>query len=90
METKYYLAVFDSKNHAIYVHQLLRKKKIEGFELVSTPCKIKSGCSYSIKFSDFELHRVLTEEAASINKKIAAFYEVNRSYGRRSIEKINI
>lgn len=90
METRYYLAVFDSKNHAIYVHQYLKKKKLEGYELVSTPCVIKSGCSYSIKFVNFQLHKELIEQAGEINKKIAAFYEVNRSYGRRTVEKLTI
>lgn len=90
METTYYLAVFDSKNHAIYLSQHLKRKKIDGFELVSTPCYIKSGCSYSIKFNDYELHKVLIEEAKVINKTIADFYEVSRSYGRRKIKKLSI
>lgn len=90
METKYYLAVFDSKNHAIYLHQYLRKNKITGYELVSTPCKITAGCSYSIKFNDFQQHILLREEAKAIGKTIAGFYEVNRSYGRRIINKLII
>jgi len=90
MEKIYYLAVFDSKNHAIYLSQYLKRKNLDGFELVSTPCKIKSGCSYSIKFTDYELHKVLLEEAKAINKTIGGFYEVNRSYGRRIIKKLSI
>lgn len=90
MEYKYYVAVFDSKNHAIYLNQFLKKKKIEGFELISTPCSIKAGCSYSIKFNDLEQHKILLEEAKLIDKQISAFYVVKRSYGRRIIEKLPI
>ena len=88
MDREYYLAVFDSKNHAIYVHQYLKRMGAGGYELVSTPCKIKSGCSYSIKFNRPEDHVEMKNVAASINKKIAGFYLIKYSYGRRMIEKI--
>lgn len=89
MDREYYLAVFDSKNHAIYVHQYLKRMGAEGFELVSTPCKIKSGCSYSIKFLRSEDHHVLDRAAAAINKRIGGYYLVKTSYGRRIIEKVD-
>ena len=90
MEYKYYLAVFDSKNHAIYLNQALKRKKIDGFELISTPCTIKAGCSYSIKFNEYEQYQILLEEAKLINKQISGFYMIKRSYGRRIIEKLSI
>ena len=88
METVYYLAVFDSKNHAIYLQQFLRRKNYSGFELVSTPCKIKAGCSYSIRFTNLEQRDILIEASDAIGKPIAGFYEVSRTYGRRIINKI--
>ncbi|WP_034327368.1 DUF3343 domain-containing protein [Alkaliphilus transvaalensis] len=89
METVYYLAVFDSKNHAIFLQQHLKRNKISGFEMVSTPCKIKAGCSYSIRFTDIDQREILIKEAAKLKIKIASFYEINRSYGRRILNKLS-
>ncbi len=89
IERKYYLAVFESRNYAIQLHQHLQRNQLMQYELVSTPCKIKAGCSYSIKFQDLnELDRLL-QEAKSIRKTIAGVYVVERSYGKRIIKKLD-
>lgn len=90
IERKYYLAVFESRNHAIQLHQHLQRNKLLQFELVSTPCKIKAGCSYSIKFDNLNELGLLTAEAKSIKKTIAAVYVVERSYGKRIIKKLEL
>ena len=90
IERKYYLAVFESRNHAIQLHQHLQRNKLLQFELVSTPCKIKAGCSYSIKFSNLNDLDLLVGEARSIKKEVASVYLVERSYGKRILKKLNI
>ncbi len=89
IERKYYLAVFESRNHAIQLHQHLQRNQLTQYELVSTPCKIKAGCSYSIKFEDLTELDKLVQEAKSIRKTVTAVYVVERSYGKRIIRKID-
>lgn len=90
IERNYYLAVFESRNHAIHLHQYLQRNKLMQFELVSTPCKIKAGCSYSIKFDNLNELDLLVREARTINKEIASVYVVERSYGKRVIKKLDV
>lgn len=90
LERKYYLAVFESRNHAIQLHQYLQRNKLTQFELVSTPCKIKAGCSYSIKFDNLNELDILLKEAKDIGKEIASVYVVERSYGKRILKKLSV
>jgi hypothetical protein len=90
IESKYYLAVFESRNHAIQLHQYLQRSKLMQFELVSTPCKIKAGCSYSIKFDNLNELEILLMEARAFKKEIASVYLVQRSYGKRVIKKLDV
>lgn len=84
----YYLAVFESRNHAIHLYQHLQMKRFYRFELVSTPCHIKAGCSYSIKFDNFDDYNTLQREALALNKKIASLYLVESINGKRQISKV--
>ncbi len=52
-----FLVVFLSNNHANYVFNELRKKGVE-IEIVTTPCKISSGCSQSIRFRERSINRI--------------------------------
>ena len=64
---KYYIAVFQSRNHALQLYQYLNRQKYTQYELISTPCKIKAGCSYSIKFIDLNEHELLKNVANKAN-----------------------
>lgn len=56
----YYLLVFSSHNQAVYLYNWLIKKGYP-VELVSTPCKISSGCTQSIKFGEEYMNDILYE-----------------------------
>ncbi|AKL95208.1 hypothetical protein CACET_c17600 [Clostridium aceticum] len=85
---KYYIAVFDSRNHAMQLHQHLRKARLDQFQLISTPCKIKAGCSYSIKFLNLEDAKKLMEEAEKIKKKVSSIYSAERVNKTRVLKKL--
>ncbi|AOY76973.1 DUF3343 domain-containing protein [Clostridium formicaceticum] len=85
---KYYIAVFDSRNHAMQLHQHLKKMNLNQFQLISTPCKIKAGCSYSIKFLNLEDAKVLMEEADKMKKKISSIYSAERINKARVLKKL--
>jgi len=84
----YYLAVFESRNHAIYFYQHLLMRRLYNFELVPTPCSLKAGCSYSIKFDSLDDYDTLEKEADVINKKITSLYIVESIDRKRYLRKI--
>jgi len=90
MKEKYYIAVFQSRNHALQLYQYLNRQKYSQYELISTPCKIKAGCSYSIKFTDLKDYELLKDLAYKANRNILAIYEVARQNGRRVINKLDL
>lgn len=85
---QYYLAVFNSKNHAILLYYKLEKKGYNNFLLVSTPCKIKGGCSYSIKFNNLKDLEQLKVEANNYKTPIGSIYFVERKDGKNHIKEI--
>jgi len=87
---KYYIAVFQSRNHAIQLYQYLSRQNYKQYELISTPCKIKAGCSYSIKFTDLKDYDFLQDLAEKSNRSILAIYEVARRSGRRVLNKLDL
>lgn len=88
IEDIYYIAVFDSRNHAMQLYQHLKKNNLYQFQLISTPCKIKAGCSYSIKFTDLKDLELLKSEALNINKNITSIYLAERVNKTRVLKKI--
>lgn len=87
---KYYIAVFQSRNHAIQLYQYLSKHRYTQYELISTPCRIKAGCSYSIKFRDLKDYEFLKDLAEKANRNIYAVYEISRRNGRRVLNKLDL
>lgn len=67
LNENYYLWVFESKNHAILAFNLLESSGYTDFQIVSTPCGIKSGCTYSIKFFNHDYLRVVDRTIAGLN-----------------------
>lgn len=85
---RYYICVFSTKNMAVYTFAVLEKLGYKNFQLVSTPCEIKAGCSYSIKFSNIRYLDILKKEVKKIGSEIEAIYFIERKGGKRSINKI--
>lgn len=84
----YYIAVFDSKNHAVQLYQHLKRMRFNQFQLIPTPSMLKVGCSYSIEFDELEDYRLLVEEAEGIDKRINSVYEVKRENRNRVLKKL--
>ena len=87
---KYYICVFNTKNMAVYTFAVLERLGYKNFQLVSTPCEIKAGCSYSIKFSNIRYLDILKKEIEKIGSEIEAIYFIERKDGKRSINKMVI
>lgn len=87
---KYYICVFKSKNMAIYTFNILERLGHKNFQLVSTPCKIKAGCNYCIKFNNIKYLDVIEKEANKIGAKIQNIYLVERKNGKRTIKQVTI
>ncbi|QIB28142.1 DUF3343 domain-containing protein [Caloranaerobacter azorensis] len=85
---KYYIAVFDTKNNAIQLYYILEKKGINKFQLISTPCQLSFGCSYSIKFNNIEDFEILNREAVKYKKHICKVYRVERINGKKQIKQV--
>lgn len=90
IQDQYYIAVFDSRNHAMQLYQYLKKNNFSQFQLITTPCKIKAGCSYSIRFNKLEDYNLLLLEATKISKKISAIYMVRRVNKKRILKKLDV
>lgn len=85
---KYYLAILNSKNHAIKIFYTLQKKGIGHFNLVSAPCQLKKGCNYSLKFDNIDHFNILADLLE--DKSNVELYQVVRSNGTKHLNKIDI
>jgi len=85
---KYYLAIFDSKNHAIRLYYSLQKKGIKKYNLVSAPCQLKQGCNYSIKFENLNDYKTIQNLLPNNNIGVE-LYKVIRKNGKKEITKID-
>ena len=71
---RYYICAFTSKNMAMYLFSILDRLGYKEFQLISTPCEIKAGCSYSIKFSNIKYLDILKREAKKLDIDIVDIY----------------
>lgn len=85
---KYYIVVFNSKNVAIQTYYDLEKKGYTRFQLISTPCKIKAGCSYSIKLNDLNDINLILNESKATNEILKDIYMIERKDGKKEYFKI--
>lgn len=89
MEEKYYIAVFKSKNYAMQVNYVLEKLGHKEFQLISTPCEIKAGCNYSIKFLNLDDFEKIKEVSIKLDVAIDDLYRIQRKDGRKVIKNLN-
>lgn len=87
---KHYICVFKTKNMAIYTLTTLERLGYKNFQLISTPCEIKAGCNYSIKFNDIDYLDILEKQAKKIGAEIQNIYLIERKEGKKIIKKIII
>jgi len=84
---EYYIAVFASKNHAVELHHILARKGYN-YELISTPCQLTAGCSYSIKFTHIQSIKHIIDTANEYNKEIKDIYKIYRRDGKKVAERV--
>ena len=87
---RYYICAFATKNMAIYLFSILDGLGYKEFQLISTPCEIQAGCSYSIKFTNIKDLDILKREAKNLNIEIGDIYFFERKDGNRFIKKLSI
>lgn len=85
----YYLAVFKSKNYAVQLYYKLEKAGYGIFQLVSTPCQLKGGCSYSIKFNRLSDINYLKKYSPDFNEVISGVYYAEKKRGAKVYKLIN-
>ncbi|QUH26700.1 DUF3343 domain-containing protein [Serpentinicella alkaliphila] len=86
----YFIAVYESRNHAMQMYHYFKSTHPNKYLLISTPCRIKSGCSYSIKFNEQDDLKLLLDESANLKKNISGIYLVEKINGRNSYKKVAI
>ncbi len=74
MINRHYLAVFESRNHAILVYSLLEEGGQGQFQLIFTPCSLQAGCGYSIRYYNKSLTDTIIEKVKEENLSIPKFY----------------
>ncbi len=87
---KYYIAVFKSKNYAVQLYYKLEKASYGMFQLISTPCQLRGGCSYSIKFSrlnDINYFRIFLPD---YEQEIYGVYRVEKREGTKIYDPIKV
>lgn len=87
---KYYIAVFKSKNYAVQLYYKLEKAGYGMFHLISTPCQLKGGCSYSIKFSRLNDINYFKNYSPDFESEISGIYKVERREGVKSYNPISL
>lgn len=90
MKMDYYLSVFETKNKAVFLYSVLETMGYSNFQLVSTPCTIKVGCNYAIKFGHIKYADILVKEANELDIGIPDIYFVEKKAGKYEYEKISI
>lgn len=84
----YYLFVFESKNHAVLLYTILESKQNNVAQLVSTPCSLKSGCTYSLKVTHEKYLESIAKEAEEVGIKKYRIYHVQRINGKLKYKEI--
>ncbi|CAK7053598.1 hypothetical protein CIW83_07315 [Tissierella sp. P1] len=90
MDQNYYIAVFETKNKAVFLYSILETMGYSNFQLISTPCTLKAGCNYSIKFRNIRYADVLAREAEELNIGAFDIYFVEKKDGKYKYKKTNI
>lgn len=86
----HYLCVFESKNHAILIYTLLEAQGNNACQLVSTPCGIKAGCTYSIKMPSMNYFNIIKRDSIEANIKVPRLFFVERINGKNKYKEIEI
>lgn len=90
MRDNYYLSVFKTKNQAVFLYSTLESIGYKVFQLVSTPCIIKAGCNYAIKFVDKRYMQIIINKAQELQIEVPDIYYAEKIDSRYKYKKIFI
>lgn len=90
MNQNYYIAIFETKNKSVFLYSILETMGYVNFQLVSTPCTIKAGCNYGIKFSNIKYADILAKESKTLNIRVPDIYFAEKVNGKYKYRKISI
>ena len=62
----------------------------DNFQIVSTPCTIKAGCNYSIKFNNLKYTDIIKKEANDLGMEAPDIYFAERKDGKYKYKRIYI
>lgn len=89
MRANYYLCVFKGINSAIAVFDVLEDNERKKFQLIPTPCRLKAGCNYSIKFYDIAYLRIIKNIRRQLQIEMPRIYSVSKGEGTTDYKEIN-
>lgn len=90
MKNNYYLAIFRTKNKAIMLYSMLEDAGYKNFTLVTSPCIIKTGCNYAIKFKDKTHISTISLESDRLGIESPQIYLADSSRGGFKYIKIDV
>ena len=90
MSNNYYLSIFKTKNQAVFLYSILESMGYDNFQIISTPCTIKAGCNYSIKFSNLKYADILYKEAKELGIEAPDIYVAERKDGKYKYKRVFI
>ncbi|WP_066504986.1 DUF3343 domain-containing protein [Abyssisolibacter fermentans] len=84
----YYFVIFKTRNQAIQLYYIMERKGYIYFQLISTPCHIRAGCNYAIKFNTLSHYNILLKEAKENNIELDDLYHFHIVKEKRIYDKI--
>lgn len=88
MNASYHIAVFETKNKAVFLYSILETMGYRNFQLISTPCVIKAGCNYAIKFGDRRYLDVIKKEVKELGIESPDIYFAEKKNGKYKYTKV--
>lgn len=90
MQNNYYLAIFKTKNKAVFLYSILENIGYKNFALVSAPCNIRVGCNYAIRFKNKNYIDIILKESDNLDIDPPEIYLGDSSRGGFKYKKITI
>lgn len=90
MSESYHIAVFETKNKAVFLYSILETIGHRVFQLISTPCVIKAGCNYAIRFKDKRYVDIIVKEAKELGIGLPDIYFAEKKDGKYKYTKMPV
>lgn len=85
----YYFVIINTRNQAIALYYSMERRALPFYQLISTPCHIRAGCNYAIKFNTLKHYQILKKEAALHKVQLGELYHFHYVKGKRVYDKVS-